>query len=135
MTLHQLRSMPVSPPRAEPYNKPDRDAKEFKPVRFPQPSTSTTTVDISEFFELRSSYTVAASAADRPNKSRFPRGPPAAGSGPASDKARTLCQLGVGKWASSENPRESSSHGRTCRPAVDFTKFNFHIAGSNTAGD
>lgn len=62
MTLHQLRSMPVSPPRAEPYNKPDRVAKEFKPSDFHSPVLLLLLLWIFlNSIELRSRYTVAAS--------------------------------------------------------------------------
>jgi hypothetical protein len=61
MTLHQLRSMPVSPPRAEPYSKPDRDAKEFNRSDFHSPLLLLLLWIFLNSIELRSRYTVAAS--------------------------------------------------------------------------
>jgi hypothetical protein len=60
MTLHQLRSMPVSPPRAEPYNKPGRGTKNSIKSDFHSPMLLLLLWIFLISIELQSRYTVVA---------------------------------------------------------------------------
>ena len=60
MTLHQLWSMPVSPPRAEPYNKPGRGTKNSNKSDFHSPMLLLLLWIFLISIELQSRYTVVA---------------------------------------------------------------------------
>jgi len=60
MTLHQLRSMPVSPPRAEPYYKPGRGTKNSNKSDFHSLMLLLLLWIFLISIELQSRYTVAA---------------------------------------------------------------------------